>query len=131
MKQHITAGEWGQFERSNPKQAKQLRDYYSQWQSNYLKNNYPNEFVTMDWWPIFIFLNIGQLIEFLDEHGWHIMHMEQLPAKENRWWLEVTNAHFGEVLDYKNVMGNTGPEPKDLELCDALWSIVKSILEKE
>lgn len=65
MKQHITPEEWGEFERNHRKAAKKLRDYYGEWQRDYELKNYPNQWVTVQYETIFIWFNVGRMIEFL------------------------------------------------------------------
>lgn len=110
MKQHITPEDWGTFERSNPEAAKKAREYYSNWQQEYIQERYPNQFVTMDWWPINIFFNIGQMIEFLHDHKIHY-----LTALECEW------PNYD--CDYDKFF-------KAQDICDALWGSVKEVFNK-
>lgn len=112
MKQHITPEDWGTFERSNPEAAKKAREYYSNWQEEYIRERYPNQFVTMDWWPINIFFNIGQMIEFLQQYS----------NMEIRWNRVESLWYFKRF--------NKSEENNYIELCDALWEAVKNVLNK-
>ena len=60
-------------------------------------------------------LSIGQMIEFLDEHikGWSIIKP------------------YSQEKDQRICLGYLNHLHKNDELCDALWSAVKDILEKE
>lgn len=118
MKQHITPEEWGIFERSNPKAAQKLRDYYGKWQSKHLEEHYQREFVTMDWEPIHVFLTIGRLLEFLvdNERPDCDMWLQRI----RKWRFEGDHGVFW--------MSERGTLEYD-EPCDALWSAVKKVLE--
>lgn len=120
MKQHITPEEWGVFERGNPKAAKKLRDYYAEWQLEYQQEMYPNQFVTLGFDPIFVWFNIGQMIEFLDEHT-NELGM-QYNDKDARWFVWYGgNEKHPYTTDYEN----------SSKLCDALWEAVKEVLNNE
>lgn len=57
-------------------------------------------------------LSIGQMVEFLDEHG---------AFKENHLWRGENGWVFGSFDDFSS--------ERTIELCDALWTAVKKILE--
>ena len=96
MKQHITKKQLNEL---NEKQAKKLRDYLT----NHSPNLIPGDFMWKDRW-LLTKLNIGQMIEFLDEK-----------------WLEILGDWSGSDCDYF---------PDNKELCDALWEAVKEVLKK-
>jgi hypothetical protein len=61
-------------------------------------------------------LDIGQMIEFLDEDGFGIEKQ-----KEDFWNIYVFN-DTGWKLDFGNIISND-------QLCDALWMVVKAVLQ--
>lgn len=109
MKQHITASEWGEFERSNPKLAKKLKAYYSEWQNKYIEEHYPNQFITSQWEPIFVWFNIGQMFDFL------------LKNTED-------GIDFGPIDRLSDIWYIGSKRSGSIELCDALWEACKEIL---
>lgn len=58
-------------------------------------------------------LSIGQMIEFLEE--------TTDKTYGERWWYKIFFGGYG---------GEVGLKEEDVELCDALWEVVKEVLEK-
>jgi len=110
MKQNISAEDWGYFERTNQEATKKLRNYYSDWQMKNQQENYPNQFITIQYEPIFFWLTIGRMIEFLDENKYQIT----IKREKDQWLLARGKDNNVDVN------GTT--------LCDALWEAVKKVL---
>ena len=72
-------------------------------------------------------LSIGQMIEFLDEHGefigGHVSGTESQIWKDDRGWA-LAYLGSGSLMGYQR---NSGDQHR--ELCDALWEAVKEVLE--
>lgn len=124
MKQHITASEWGLFMRSNEKGANKLSRYYEEYQNKFRQENYPNQFVTIDWEPVFVWFNIGRMIEFLD------VYVDNFELRGGR----MEKSYLRDIPDNSMVWHGWSGELEiedEPVLVDALWQAVKEILEQE
>lgn len=125
MKQNITADEWGEFERNNRESAQKLRDYYSKWQMRNQEENYPNQFVTIQYEPIFIWLTIGRMIEFLEDK----IHIADITREDPYAYLKTKSQIKTGWFVRVDSLGNRKTFNKP-ELCDALWKAVKEVLKE-
>lgn len=111
MKQHLLPEEWGEFERTKPESAKKLRDYYAKWQRNLEQERYPYSFVTIEYEPIFVWFDIGRMIEFLDIHT---KRVEIKNYNDSKAWTVITRPGS---LSIEN------------SLCSCLWEKVQESLD--
>lgn len=119
MKQNVTISEWTEFEISNPKMASILERYYRDWQQKEIDEMHGTSglLVTMEWEPIYLWLTIGQMIEYLDDYLSSLGHDWGIYIGKNLYLIE--SCGYGtRIFCRKNY------------LCDALWEAVKQVLEK-
>lgn len=66
-------------------------------------------------------LSIGQMIEFLDEHGMYDIHNVSRDVRGRVWKIQMKSDQFYGDSNFEGYF----------ELCDALWQAVKEILNEE
>jgi len=122
MKKHITATQWGEFERENPAHAKKLQDYYSNWQLKYEEERYPNQFVTIKYELIFNWLTFDQMVEFLGDKLQNISppYKYDDEDKQNKWVVGI----------WKDKEQISGTDFLAISLIDALWLAIKYVLSR-
>lgn len=120
MKQHITPDQLNEL---SDKGKERLREWWKPKDGDFYENGGHVEIVPDDWmkygwrpWKGYIpLLSIGQMIEFLEEHG------ELFDVVKNFFDYGTTKATFEDV--------GLKEEADKLEICDALWEAVKEPLE--
>jgi hypothetical protein len=124
MKQHITIDQLNEL---SEKGEGKLRKWWGDGHAHLEWDNDPDaRFVLM--------LDIGEMIEFLDEYAENDRDYLSKPVKEwpslkkgkgSEEWYWVTNDNWLSVPGFGMVFGE-----KFTEACDALWEAVKEVLEK-
>lgn len=119
MKQRINGSD---FALLSDKAKKKLRDWVFEKNAQEAKELYPNDYISIN--PpkrIDLFLNIGQLIEFLDEHK-EFCELVRENNGGNSGFVWKLGCHYYEEWE---------EDFQSVELCDALFLAVKTILETE
>lgn len=123
MKQHITVEQFNEL-------SKKGKKTFWEWINSRRWMAIPEGKGYLDYFPMPL-LSIGQMIEFLDEHGYAPNITKY--KKGTKIYSTVCTTDCYEVFLYWGDSGNLDQNIVRVkkELCDALWSAVKDILEKE